>query len=74
MDSVRIGKKLKELRGDRTLREVASGVGVTVQAICNYENGARIPRDEVKKSLARYYRATVSELFFADDVHEKQTL
>jgi len=35
-------------------------------AISSYENGERIPRDEIKIALARYYEATVEQIFFSD--------
>ena len=66
MNHNKIAKRLRDLRGDKTLQEVADAVGVERQAICNYENGHRIPRDEVKKRLASYYGVTVEEIFFAD--------
>ena len=66
MNHNKIAKRLRDLRGDKTLQEVADAVGVERQAIYNYENGHRIPRDEVKKRLASYYGVTVEEIFFAD--------
>lgn len=40
-----IGQRLKELRLERGLRliDVASEMGVTLRAICNYEAGTREP-------------------------------
>lgn len=64
MDSTAIGKKLRVLRGSRTMDEVAIACGITRSAVSNYENGQRIPADDVKQKLARYYGVTVDELFF----------
>ena len=66
MDAKKIGKRLQTLRGSRTQKEVAEAVGVTPMAISQYESGERIPRDEIKKALAKYYKRTVNSIFFAD--------
>lgn len=59
-----IGEKLKELRGNQNLQDVASEIGVTVSALSNYENDIRIPRDEIKLNIANYFNCTVDEIFF----------
>lgn len=58
------GEKLKKLRGDRSQGEVAKAVFISDSALSAYENGDRVPRDEVKKRLASYYGKTVGEIFF----------
>lgn len=60
-----IGERLKRLRGDRTLKEVSECVGISESALSMYENGARIPRDEIKIKLANYYKKTIQSIFFA---------
>ncbi len=60
-----IGKKLTKLRGDKSQLTVAIAVGVTTAALSMYETGSRIPRDEVKIALAKYYGTTVQELFYS---------
>lgn len=59
-----IGERLKRLRGDRTLKEVSERVGISESALSMYENGARIPRDEIKIKLANYYKKTIQSIFF----------
>lgn len=59
-----IGKKLRDLRGERTRGAVAAALHISVSALSMYENGARVPRDEIKVALARFYDTTVGELFF----------
>lgn len=66
MDPHKIGSILRKLRGEKTLQEVSSGTGLSKQAICNYETGIRIPRDEAKLKIASYYGKTVQEIFFAE--------
>lgn len=63
-NAVRIGKKLVELRGERTRTGVARKLGIGYSSLCNYENGARIPPDEIKVRIAEYYGKTVQEIFF----------
>jgi transcriptional regulator with XRE-family HTH domain len=67
MDTSTIGKRLIELRGGRTQEEVAKAIGVSLSAVGMYERGERIPRDEVKIALAKYYDVTVQSIFFADE-------
>ena len=60
----KVSRKLRTLRGRRTLAEVAEAVGVTSQAVSQYETGQRMPTDEVKLRIAKYYGKTVDEIFF----------
>ncbi len=64
LDAISIGKKLTALRGDSSQEEVAKAVGISVSALSMYETGNRIPRDEIKVKLARYYKSTVEAIFF----------
>lgn len=66
MDVERIGKTLVELRGDRTQIQVANDLNISDAALSAYEQGTRIPRDEVKIRIAKYYGVKVSDIFFAD--------
>lgn len=59
-----IGARLKELRGDKSREEVGMAVGVTSQAICNYECGIRTPSDDIKVKLAKFYGKTVQSIFY----------
>jgi DNA-binding XRE family transcriptional regulator len=66
LDSEKIGARLRELRGDRSQKEIADAIGVTDMAISLYENGERIPRDEIKRAIAKYFGVTVESIFYAD--------
>lgn len=59
-----ISERLKIARGNIPRETVAQAVGITVSAISMYENGQRIPRDEIKVRLADYYHTTVQALFY----------
>ena len=65
MNPKEIGEKLKCLRGGKSLQEVAEDIGVSQSALSMYENGERIPRDEIKIKLANYYQTTVQAIFYA---------
>ena len=67
--SNRIGEKLTKLRGCRSREEVAASIGVSCSAIQMYENGKRVPRDEIKVKLAKYYNTSVDEIFFCNQQH-----
>ena len=64
LDMQTIGARLKELRGEKSREEVAIAVGVTSQAICNYECGIRTPSDDIKVKLARFFGKTVQSIFY----------
>lgn len=64
MDAVKIGKRLRKLRGKKTQREVSRAIGCSESAVNMWESGCRIPRDEVKKKLSDYYGVSVEEIFF----------
>ena len=64
MNASEIGKRLRELRGDKTMQAVANEIGISVSALNMYELGERIPRDEIKIRLCRYYGVDVG-LFYA---------
>lgn len=66
MDGMKIGERLRALRGDQPREAVALAIGVTAQAVANYETGARIPTDEIKLRLAEFFDKTVQEIFYDD--------
>ena len=65
MDAILIGKRLRDLRGNVTQNETAKALGISISALTMYENGNRIPRDEIKLKIAKHYGKTVEEIFFA---------
>ena len=60
-----IGAILTELRGDRSQKEVAEAVGISLSALSSYERNERVPRDEKKMAIARYYKRDVGSIFFS---------
>ena len=59
-----MGSKLRELRGERSQAEVAKALMISDSALSAYETGERIPRDDVKRRIAKFYGKTVGEIFF----------
>lgn len=64
MNKNAIANKLVKLRGNRSQEEVAKAVNISTSALSMYENGSRIPRDEIKIKLAKYYGKSVQYIFF----------
>lgn len=64
MDKKKIAKKLVELRGNKSQAEVARDLEISNSAIAMYENGERIPRDDIKLKIANYYKKRIDEIFF----------
>ena len=66
MDRLAVGRRLRELRGDKTLDEVAKALGVTSMAVSLWERGERMPSDDIKIKIAAYYETSVTAIFFTD--------
>lgn len=66
MNRQEIGKRLRELRGSRTLDDVAKALNVTPMAVSLWERGERIPSDDIKIKIAAFYQESVTAIFFAD--------
>lgn len=69
MNNLAIAKRLVELRGKRSRETVANACGISVSALAMYEQGERIPRDDIKIRLANYYNRSVNFIFFAHEEH-----
>ena len=57
-----MNEKLIALRGERSQEEVAKALGISISALSMYEQGNRIPRDEVKIRMAEYYGISIEAL------------
>lgn len=64
MDKKRVAEQLVSLRGDQKQEVVAAAVGISRSALAMYERGKRVPRDEIKVRLAKYYHTSVQAVFF----------
>ncbi|MEK3955346.1 helix-turn-helix transcriptional regulator [Psychrobacillus sp. FSL K6-1464] len=65
MNKNEIAETLISLRGDKSREEVAKSLEISVSTLQMYENGQRIPKDEIKIRIAAYYKKTVGEIFFS---------
>lgn len=65
MDRKKIGEKLIELRGERTQEEIARELGISTSALSMYENGERVPRDNIKIRISAFYEKPIYEIFYA---------
>ena len=72
----KLGENLLRLRKEagKTLRDVATSVGLTATALASYENGSKTPLLSNALKLAEYYGVTVEELCSVAGVARKQTL
>ncbi len=59
-------ERLKGLRGERTLREVADLIGITRVAMGYYEKGERKPDIEMIYKIARFYGVSSDYLIGID--------
>lgn len=47
----RVSIKIRDIRGNRTLKEFGKLIGVSISSISNYENAIALPRDHVIKNI-----------------------
>lgn len=68
MNAEVIGKKIKNLREKNNIsrENFANAVEISQSALSMYENGQRIPRDEVKLRIASFFNTSIEELFFTN--------
>lgn len=64
MNTEKIAENLKALRGNLTREHVANELGISVSALAMYESGQRIPRDEIKQKIAKFYKKDIDFIFF----------
>ena len=62
---------LLELRGKKTQEKVANDLGITKSSWAMYERDERVPRDEVKIRIAKYFGKSVQEIFYTQFEHYK---
>lgn len=48
-------ERLKKLRGSKTLKEVAEGIGISHTSLVYYEKGQRTPEAKMLYKLCKYY-------------------
>lgn len=68
LDAKEIGNRLLRLRGKIPREVVAKEVGISVSAIGMYENGERIPRDDIKIRISNSIREVYKKFFLTGNV------
>lgn len=63
---IKIGKKLRKLRIEegKTQKDIADLFGISEGAVGMYEQGRRVPNDEIKRKYAILFKKSVDEIFF----------
>ena len=67
MDRKAMAEKLKTLRkgSGKTQAEMAKILNISNSAYNQYEQGLKVPRDDVKIRIAEYFNQTVQSIFFS---------
>lgn len=63
-ENMNAGTILRELRGNKTQKEIAEKLGITKSSWSMYERGERVPRDEIKIRISKYFKKPVQDIFF----------
>lgn len=62
-----LGRRLRECRGTRSAREIATVLGVTPQCLTGYERGRAEPTCSMLVTLAKHYNVTTDWLLGLSD-------
>ena len=62
-----VAEKLIEAREklNKSQIDVCRDLNIPQSTLSNYEQGTRIPKDDMKIVLAKYYHTSVEDLFFS---------
>jgi DNA-binding XRE family transcriptional regulator len=64
------GEKMRSLRGKKSKRKVSEELGISFSSYAKYERNERIPRDDVKIKIAKYFHSSVQDIFFEQAEHK----
>ena len=67
INPIEVGKKITELRINKneSREDAANALNISQSALAMYEQGNRIPRDNIKIRIADHYGVSVGDIFFA---------
>jgi transcriptional regulator with XRE-family HTH domain len=57
------GERLRRLRGDRSQKEVAQGMGIPQTTLSTLENQQSVPRGEVLARLTEYFKVPITYFY-----------
>lgn len=66
IDGGQIGKRIKELRMQKkmTAEDLGKALGISSSAVNMYECGQRVPRDEIKITIAEFFGVSIESIFY----------
>ncbi len=64
LNKEKMAKKLVELRGIKSRERVAADLNISYASLVSYELGERVPRDELKIKISKYYNTPIEKIFF----------
>lgn len=66
MDSIEIGNRIRMLREAKGLsqKELADELKISTSSVTMYECGKRVPRDELKITIAHFFDKSIGSIFF----------
>ena len=67
-----IGELLRDLRGERTLRDVERNTGISNTYLSNLEQGLRRPGIKTLSTLSEYYEVPLNELLKVADLPHQE--
>lgn len=70
MNAVKIGSRIKALRGEESRQSLAKNLRISKSALAMYERGERVPRDEVKIRISQYFEVPIESIFFTSKEHK----
>lgn len=67
MENKTYSSKLIELRKKKGMSraKVANEIGVSRSAVAMYERGERVPKDDIKVKLAKFYNKSIAFIFYS---------
>jgi putative transcriptional regulator len=61
-------QELRQLRGKRTIQEVADRIGIPRSTYNCIENGIRKGRPETMHKIAKFYGVSIEQVFFQENL------
>lgn len=65
---MKIGDKLKKMRGSKRIIDIAKETGLSFYQIEAFEENRRIPTPRIQKILVKYYGCNMNDLFTKGEV------
>lgn len=59
-----------ELRGKRTIREIANSMGMPPSTYACIENGIRKGRPKTMHKISKFYGVSIEQMFFYDEQYK----